>query len=438
MRKLTLKSKLILTGVLIVIIFVSLVAFRFHERKKQEIELRKIAKRATPVSVQNPKYGSISDIFTTTGTIISSQEVQIIPKVSGRLIRLSVDEGTYVHVGQIIGEIDHSELDAQINQALGQVHTAKANLDLQLNGPLNEQIKQAQSTVKQAEANLNQLKVNEKKLETDFKRYKDMLKQDVISQQQFETSQTQLQVTREQIKAATEQLLNAKSALKLLTDGTRPEQIEIARGQLQQANATIKLYKAQLNNYFIRSPINGVVSKKFLNVGSLVGPSNPIVTVIKNNQLELNMNIPERELSHIYVGQMVDVRTPAYPDKVFKTTIKEISPVVDTQTRLIKVRALIDSTYLKSGMMVDCSIVFSRKNKTLILPMNAIIIENGNPIVYIARGNKVQQKSVKIGLRTTTEVEILEGVTTSDQVIVDGNTFVKPGDTIKIENSVFE
>jgi len=433
------KSRIILLVSVIAIIFIGLIFFRIHEKNVRSNAIKNMVKQATPVTVQNPKYGRIADILSTTGTLVSPDEVQIIAKVTGRLTNLKVDEGSPVYAGQIIGEIDHSETDAQILQAQAQAYTANANFSLQVNGPLAEQIKQARASVKQAEANLKQLQTNAAHIEADYNRYQQLANEGVISQQQLETSKTQRDAIREQIKAAQQQVISARAALKILTDGTRPEQVSAARGQLAQANATIKLYKAQLDNYFIRSPITGVVSKRNFNVGSLVSPGlpTPIFTIIQNNNLKLDMNIPERDLSRIRVGQIIEVTTPALPDQIITTSIKNINPAVDLQTRLVKVKALLSSNFgLLSGMIVNCSIISKQKTKAMLLPAEAIIIKNNKPIVYVAIKDKVYDKPVTIGLRTPVDVEIINGVNTNDQVIIKGNNYVQPGDSIKIQTDI--
>ena len=428
------KKKKIILGVGIAFgIFLALVGFRLHDNSVKAQMLKNMPKQTTPVSIQLPKSGRIADVFATTGTIVSPDEVQVITKASGRIMSLSVDEGSYVYAGQVLGTLDHAEIDAQLAQAQAQTYTAKANLDLQVNGPLADQIKQARAGLRQAEANLRQIKVNARNIEADYARYKKMAENKVISEQQLETSKTQAQATREQVKAAQQQVISARSALKILTDGTRIEQIKAAHGQFAQANASINFVKAQLANYYITSPINGVVSKRYLSIGSMASPSSPVFTIVQNGRLELNMNIPEREISNIRIGQPVELITPANPDKVITTYIREISPVVDSQTRLLKVKAPVSAKLLKAGMLVDCSVVFAQKIKTMILPAEAVIIEENKPVVYIASKNKVYVKPITIGLRTPTEVEILSGLKIDDQVIVKGNAFVKSGDSIKVE-----
>src|SRR5687768_1958821 len=118
------RKKIYITIFLIVLVFAGLVAVRVNQRNEEKEALKTTKPPVTAVSVIKPKKGKISETFSTTGMLISKNEVQVTAKISGRLNSLSVDEGSFVSVGQVIGEIDHSELDAQIAQAQAQLKVA--------------------------------------------------------------------------------------------------------------------------------------------------------------------------------------------------------------------------------------------------------------------------------------------------------------------------
>lgn len=460
------KKYKIISGVLVVLLlFGGLVGYRIKERNKKQEELKNTKPPATAVSVILAQKGNIAETFSTTGTIISQSEVNVIPKVSGRLLSLSIEEGMSVRAGQVIGQVEHTEIDAQIAQARAQASIAQSNLELLQNGPLNTQIAQAAASVnqsqsmvtqatvsvKQAEAALSQARVNYKHTESEYNRYKSLVDQGAIPSQQIETFKTQLDVSKEQVKSAQQQVMSVKqqvntyrqqvasaqAALQQLKDGNRPEQINSGKGQIEQANASIKLLEAQLANYTITSPINGVITKKNAEIGSMVSMSNPIATVSKSSNPDLEMYIPEKQILKVKVGQVVDIESTAFPDKTIKLKIREISPVVDLQTRLIKVKGAISSDLpLKIGMSFDCKIILNENSGSIILPAEAVLIQNNKKVVYIAINNKVQEKTVLIGLQTPSQVEIKSGINISDKVITKGNTFVRPGDSIQVQQEV--
>lgn len=471
--------KIISAVTLVLVLFGGLVGYRVTERNKRQAELANIKPPATSVSVISARKGNLAETFSTTGTVISQSAVNITPKVTGRLLSFSIEEGTRVSAGQVIGQVEHLELDAQIAQAKAQISVSQANLDLLRNGPLNTQVAQslaqvnqatstvnqglvavntAQVGVKQAEANLSQVKANLAFADSEYNRYKSLVEQGAVASQQLDTYKNKLDVAKEQYAASQQQVASAKqqvvsarqqvvtyrqqlasaqAALKQVRDGNRPEQISGGVGQIEQSKAALKILEAQLNNYRITSPITGVITKKNVELGSLISPSSSIATVSKNTTPDLEMNIPEKQILKVKLGQSVNIESSAFPGQTINVKIREISPVVDLDTRLVKVKASITSKLpLKIGMSFDCKIVLNENANSLILPTEAIIQSNNQKVVYIAKDSKVQQKVVQIGLQTTDEVQVVKGIDTSDKIITKGNTFVKPGDNIKVETPI--
>lgn len=458
-------AKIIAVALVVLVLFGGLVFYRINERKKEQEALKNIKPPATSVSVITAKNGSIAETFSTTGTIVSQSEVNITPKVSGRLLSLNIEEGTYVNAGQVIGQIEHTEVDAQIAQARAQASIAQSNLELLQNGPLNTQIAQASAAVsqaqsmvaqgevgvRQAEAGLAQAKVNSRHAESEYNRYKSLVDQGAIPAQQLATYKTQMDASKEQVRVAEQQVASAKqqvntykqqvasarASLQQLKDGNRPEQISGGRGQIDQANASIKLLEAQLANYTITAPISGLITKKSAEIGSMVSMSNPIATVSKSSNPDLEMFIPEKQILKVKLGQVVNIESSSFPGKTIKVTIREISPVVDLQTRLLKVKGSIASDLpLKIGMSFDCKIVLNESNNSIILPAEAVLSQDDKKIVYVAVNNKVQEKVITIGLQTPSQVQVKSGLAANDQVITKGNTFVKPGDNIQIQKEI--
>lgn len=431
------KVKIITASILTLAVFGGLVGYRVSEKKKLEESIKNIVPPATAVTVIKPTIGTISEFFSTSGTIVSSSEVQVIPKVSGRILSLFVEEGSKVNAGEIIAQIEHNELDAQILQSKAQLSIAQSNLQLLVNGPLKTQITQAQAAVKQAEYNVSQIKVNLSHSKSELERYKKLLSQSAITKQQYDNYETQTNAIVEQYEAAKQQVISAKASLKTLIDGNRVEQISGGKGQVSQANASIKLLETQLSNYTIKAPISGVVTKKSLEQGSMATLSTSIVTLSDTSNPEIEMNIPEKQILNISLGQVVELKSSAFPDKTIKVEIKEISPIVDTQTRLVKVKASINSDLpLKIGMMFDCQIILRENNDSILLPGEALLTEGNKTYVYIAKNNKVEEKIVKVGIQRPEEVQIIEGLEGNEDVITKGNVFVKSGDRIQIQKAI--
>jgi HlyD family secretion protein len=425
--------------VLVLLLFAGLVGLRIQDKNKKAAALKAQVPPPPAVAVTAPRQGRVADTLKLPGNVVSQQSVQIIPKVTGRLVSLRVIEGSTVSNGQLIGELEHTELDAQMLQARASAEASKANLAQLVNGPLKTQITQSRASVGQLEASLAQLETNAAQSERDLQRQQNLANEGVITQQQLETSRTQLAALQQQINAMRQQIVGSRASLQQLLDGNRPEQIDAARAQYNQSLATIRLYQAQLSNYRLISPLSGVVTRKFLEAGSYVGPPNPIVTIAQGGRPEIEMFLPERDLEQIRRGQEVAVRSTSLPNQVLRGHITRISPVVDPQTRLLKLTAMLDSPQqLRAGMLLDCSIVLKEKARALMVPVEALITDNNKTVVYTVVNGKVQPKAVKLGLRTPDEVEIQQGLSVSDRVIVRGMNYVEAGDKVQVEPMVKE
>lgn len=417
----------------ILIGLVLLVAYRLKQKNESQANLGKTKNQKIPVTVIYPKKGYFSSALTVSGTVLPRDEVDVTPKASGKLLSLHVTEGLSIKAGQVIGTIDHSEIDAQIEQAQAQARIARANLNMAVNGPLLPQVSQARALIRQGEANLKQLEATKENIEKDLMSYKTLLAKGIIPEQQVNNTKTQLEVANQQIAAAKQQIESSRQSLKLLTDGTRPEQIEVNRGQLDNAMASIKFYNSQLANYNITSPISGVITRKFLSSGSLISQTTPIVTVSKDVDPDIVMNVPEKEVENIRIGQKVEVKTSASSDKVYAGKVKEIYPNIDNQTRLGKVKAELNSKEpLKLGMLLVCNIYTVEKNNALVLPSDAIMKDKDLTFVYTVEGNKAVKKNVTLGIEGPDTTEIISGIKPDEKVILKGNTFVKPGSIVNI------
>ncbi|MEK7433891.1 MAG: efflux RND transporter periplasmic adaptor subunit [Cyanobacteriota bacterium] len=426
--------KIIAIGFIITSLIVALVIYRINEKNNSKDQLKKSKTQVVPITTIKPKKGKFISTLSVSGSFLPNEEVQIIPKANGRITFLNVEEGNFVNKGDLLVEIDHTEIDAQINQAQAQVKVAQANLNLAINGPLNPQIEQAKALIKQNKAAILQLETNKRNLEKDQARYLILEKQGVVSTQQLDNNKTQINMIEQQINSSKQQVNSSEQALKLLSDGTRPEQIDVSKALVESAIANTNLYKAQLENYKLTAPFDGLVSKKYLFTGSLVTQNTPIITLSKKNNPELVMNIPEKEIHRIKKGQVIEIKIPQEKNKILKAIVKEINPIVDPITHLFKVRGTIkDMGNFKLGMILECIITTEEKNDTLILPSDAIIRTNDKNIVYTVKDKKAVLNNVKIGLQNTDEIEVLSILNESDEVVLKGNVFVNDGDEVNIQ-----
>jgi HlyD family secretion protein len=424
--------KITITSTLILLLIL------FMVYKSKDVNSRQDSKKSNkpktiPVTIVKPKNGYFSDSITVSGIVLPKDEVQITPKATGKLTDLFVEEGSVVNKGQIIGNIEHYELDKQIIQSESKVKIAQANLNLAINGPLNPEVKKAEFSIKQFQENLKEMEINKKAIQVDFNNYQELYNKGLITKQQLNITKTQIEVTEQKIKSIKQQIESLNQSLKLVNIGTRPEEIEEKKAQLELTLSEVNVYKSQLDNYKINAPLNGVITRKFLSIGSLVNQNTPIVTLTTTLEPEIILNIPENQVEDIKINQKVDIKTSNESKNYYKAKIISIYPNIDSLTRLGKAKAKIMSKNdLKLGMTLICNIYTVEKNKTLTLPTDSIIKDNKEIFVYTVEKDKAIKKNIVLGIEGPDTTEVLSGISANDSVILSGNTFVKPGSMIDI------
>ncbi len=427
----TQKRILILSAVVVTLLFAALVVTRLQAKNEKAEALKNAVTPPTAVVALPATQGSISDTLSLSGNVVAQEKVTVVAKGAGRLMTLNVQEGSAVVKGQLLGMLEHHELNAQLEQAQAAANVAKANLDQTLSGPLQTQVAQSQASIDQLKASRAQLQANLEQNRRDLSRQQQLFNEAVGTPQQLETLATQVRAMEQQVAAIDAQIAGAQASHQQLLNGSRPEQIASARAQYQQALASVKIYQTQLQNYALIAPINGVVTQKQLDVGNFVTTSSPVLTLEKQGPVEIEVYLPERDLPRVKVKQAVEIRASAYGNKIFAAEVARISPVVDPQTRLVKltVRPLA-KTPLQSGMLVDCDLILARHQNTFTVPLEAVIQGEEPPKVYVEEAGVVQARPVTLGLRTAESIEIVSGIQAQDQVIVKGMQYVRPGDKV--------
>jgi len=217
--------------------------------------------------------------------------------------------------------------------------------------------------------------------------------------------------------------------------------------ELAAAKANWELARLQLSYCDIRSPIDGNVTQR-LDVVKIGNTVTPVGGVIESGQsalfviedldtLMLRVNVPERELAKLVVGQPAQLSFDAVPGHVFLGTISQISPSVNAETATFSVRIRVTQAegLLRPGMFARVAIIYERKPNALQIPRTALLDGDGPPKVFVIKDGKAAERSVKLGLSNGAWIEVTEGLKDGEQVVVVGQGAVKPGAAVRVVNS---
>ncbi|HTQ86802.1 MAG TPA: efflux RND transporter periplasmic adaptor subunit [Candidatus Solibacter sp.] len=232
-------------------------------------------------------------------------------KVAGRIVDLPIEEGQSVKAGQLLARLDTDDYRQQVAVDDAVLHVRDRQLALALAGSRQQDVQAAYEAVLDARADLEQK-------QKDFERYDALYKKDEIPAQTRDLAQTN--VTR--AKATLARLEQIYSELQ---EGTRKEEIAVDHANTHQARQNLELSQIRLSYTTLTAPFNGVILVRQAELGEVVAPATPVVTVADLDHIWVRVYLPETDLGRLRWGQDVAVRTDTYPGKTYRGHVSFIS-----------------------------------------------------------------------------------------------------------------
>ena len=352
------------------------------------------------VTAQKPDPGAISGILNASGYVTPRNRATIAAKITGRVTGVFFDEGTHVRKGQLLATLD----DSDARRALD---AAKADRDA-------------------SQATIADLQVQLRLADIQLKRAQSLHASGVQSQEQLDTA------------SAAADSLRAK--------------IELAKQQVQAAEARIRASQQAVDNCVILAPYDGIVVSKDAQVGEMVSPVSAgggftrtgIATVVDMNSNEIEVDVNESYISRVKDRQRVTAMLDAYPNWEIPAHVRTVIPSADRQKATVKVRISFDQ--LDPRILPDMGIKVTflsdepvRKKDAAapaiaaLLPNEAVRDENGKKVVFLVKADKLERRAVSVGNTQGSQTEILSGITTGDTVVVKGPTNLQDGQTVEIK-----
>ena len=237
--------------------------------------------------------------------------------------------------------------------------------------------------------------------------------------------------------------LQFERANKLLKDkSVSRSDYDASRANLDSAEAAVAAKRALIEKKTIRAPFSGQLGIADLNLGQYLSPGAAIVPLQALDPVYVDYTLPERHLSDVRVGQLVEVAVHAWPGHRFKGVISAINPGVDTGTRTLRLRATLDNPdqLLRPGMFAEVSTVLPLRDNILTLPRTAVTYNPYGESVFVVQQQDaslvVQNRPVKTGKVRAGRVEILEGLKAGDQVVTAGQNKLRNGQPVSVDNSI--
>jgi len=210
------------------------------------------------------------------------------------------------------------------------------------------------------------------------------------------------------------------------------------RFNLANARAQYEAAQLELSYAVVTAPISGVVANRpaLIKPGNLVQFGQDVATIVDTNRLEATLNVPEREIETMKVGQPVQLRVDALPGRVFTGSVDRIAPVVDAGSGTFRVICGFSSEgSLQPGMFGRMAIDYDQRKDVPSIPRAALLDDASDPAVYVVRAGKAVRVPVKIGYSDGEFVEVREGIKVGEQVVVAGKSALREGGQVQIINA---
>jgi membrane fusion protein (multidrug efflux system) len=205
------------------------------------------------------------------------------------------------------------------------------------------------------------------------------------------------------------------------------------RFDLESAKASLNLAKLELSYTNVIAPISGVVAQRMVKEGNLVTLNSPVYRIVNTQYLEAVMNVPEREMSLIKAGMPVMMTVDAIPGETFQGKVDRVSPVMDAGSGTFRVTcAFTSNQMLRAGMFGRFEIMFDSRENVLTIPRVAILEDESEPAIYVARDKKAVRTVIKTGYSNGELVEVTKGLKSGDRVITAGKVAVRNGTLVNV------
>jgi HlyD family secretion protein len=350
----------------------------------------------------------------------TSQEIKLASRVVGRLKEVTVNDGDRIAKGQIVAVLENNDLQAQVEQSRASVRHAQAALERLQNGARPEERAASRAAMNEAQAAADNARQN-------FERSQKLFQEGGI------ISQSVLDQAERDGKMAKARLESAQENYKLVMAPPRSEDVASAQAELALARAQLAQAQDNYDNTFVRSPVDGVVVKRYMNPGESISYESlyqPIVSVSDTTHLRVRTEIDETDIGKIQIGQHAAIRCDAFRGQTFYGHVVRISgglgpkkiqtdnPVEKIDMDVLESFVELDpGTPLRVGLRVDVYIELARKDGVLVIPLRAVEVQEGVATVQVNTAAGVAPRKVQLGSQDGLNIEVAEGLREGEELV---------------------
>ena len=375
--------------------------------------------QVTPVTV-----GPISDVISADAVLSPLQQAIITPKITSTIKTFLVQRGSRVRQGQLLAVLENADLTAAAEQSKGEFEQAEAGYDMSTGASIPQDLQKAELDATTAKISLDAA-------QKVYDSRKDLFQQGALPRRDLDTAEVALSQARNLYEVAQRQLEDRKRL-------GQKQALKSASGQLAAAKGKYLAAQAALHYSEIRSPIDGVVTDRPQFAGELATANQPLMTVMNVSKLIAKLHIAQTEAATLKVGVPAEISVAGL-DELVPGHVTLVSPALDPGSTTVEVwvESLKPNSALKPGISVHLSLTARTAKDALIVPAAAVFknAEGADFVMLAGTDDKAHLKTVKVGIRSATSAQIVDGVRAGDKVISSGGYALPDGTAIKVEET---
>src|SRR5579863_5825379 len=330
--------------------------------------------------------------------VVARRQATVASKITAKMVELDIEEGDHVNAGQIIAKLDDTNIRAALNQASAQLDYAKAGLA--------------------------ETQVNLTNAERDYQRQKTLMLGHFVSQSTVDNAQTTVDAMRAQL-------------------ATQRSNVDVFARAMSVA-------ERNLDDTVVRAPFSGIVTVKAAQPGEMVSPVSAgggftrtgIGTIVDMDSLEIQVDVNENFINRVRAAQQATARLNAYPDWQIPAHVIAVIPTADRSKGTVTVRIALDQKDARILPEMGVRVSFldnpgpepgGKIAAGVTLPGNAVQGTGTAGTVFVAHGETVERRAVRLGAGSSDSITVLSGLTAGERVAVGDFNQLKDGAKIRVE-----
>jgi HlyD family secretion protein len=380
---------------------------------------------------------------TTPAELMPYEVTDLYARLSGFVKEIRADYGDRVKKGAVLAVISVPEMEKELEQKKALVARAEAAVK-----QVQEAYKAAAANARSAEANIAEAEAGRTRARAQYERWKvqlanvqDLVTRQVIDAQTRDETLNQFKAAEAGVDEVEARVKSAKAGLdesKAKQNKARAD-VSVAEAQLQVARADRDQVEALLQYAQVVAPYDGVVTRRNLHTGAFINTGRndlPLLTVMRTDQLRVVVDVPEKDVRYLDKDDTIQADLDALPGKKFTWKLTRLAPVLGSAKR-VRVEADIpnpDGT-LYPGMYGHASVILEDRPSALTVPATCLVSDPKGSFVWLVVDGKAHRQGVTTGLNDGKKVEILSGLSGTEEVINSGKNALGEGQVVLVQKA---